>query len=335
MKTEMTYQEGKGRRGGRESMKRIILVLAIILMVLPFIGCGAGQSPQQSSKNTNQTPNSSSPLTSPSEGLSKSYLIQVSFISQQIQQATRIIAKSIANPDLSYIPEDVWSEVNKIKIITADFVTYAPTNGEQLQSLLVSGCQRYSWAMDYLKDAATGSVLDTDKIAEAISLMDSGNEYLTQASRLSLTNGEILSIELFSVASFITEEKARLKKQKPPLEFVEAWIQLNIISNPEARVVVRNVSNRTVDAYTLDIYCYDRFDTPVNDILHHSNQYPVIAQKTIGPGGTYGYNSYWTLHSHETTTKIHVVLVKVHFTDGDTWTPAHGQEVSIDGVLNE
>ena len=119
---------------------------------------------------------------------------------------------------------------------------------------------------------------------------------------------------------------------KPPLDLVKAWITFNAIDNPEARLVVKNVSKKTVDAYTVGIYCYDRYGKPVEHYLNDTHRFGGLSQTTIKPGATYGWNSYWTLHGYENTAKISVVLEDVHMTDGSTWTPKEGQRVAIEGV---
>lgn len=132
------------------------------------------------------------------------------------------------------------------------------------------------------------------------------------------------------------EEQIRAKEEarKPPLKLVKTYLRLNSISNPEAYIVVENVSKKTVDAYTVGFYCYDRYDKPVNHYLYNTNRYGGLSQNTIGPSKTFGYNNYWTLHGHENTAKIKAVLENVHMTDGTVWEPEYDQEVSIEGTLN-
>jgi len=122
------------------------------------------------------------------------------------------------------------------------------------------------------------------------------------------------------------------KIEQPPLKLLKALVTFNAIDNPEARVIVKNVSKKTVDAYDLGIYCFDRYGDPVNHYLYDTNRFGALSQNTIKPGQSFGSNSYWTLYGHENTAKIKVVLEKVHFTDGTTWIPAEGQEVFVEGV---
>ncbi|MBP2651621.1 MAG: hypothetical protein H6Q74_2446 [Firmicutes bacterium] len=120
-----------------------------------------------------------------------------------------------------------------------------------------------------------------------------------------------------------------------PLELVEAEVKLNDSGNPEARVVVKNISPKTVDAYMVGIFCYDRFGDKVKPYAQGSNRFSGINQRTVRPGQTFGDDYYWTLRGHENTTKIEVVLEKVHFTDGTMWIPKAGQRIAIKGALDQ
>jgi tetratricopeptide (TPR) repeat protein len=125
------------------------------------------------------------------------------------------------------------------------------------------------------------------------------------------------------------------EKIKPPLQLVKAMVTFNVISNPEASVVVKNVSKKTIDAYTIGIYCYDRYDQPVNHYLYDTNRFGGICQNTVKPGKSIGYDYLWTLYGHENTSKIEAVLEKVHMTDGTVWEPIEGQKVSIKGTSSK
>jgi tetratricopeptide (TPR) repeat protein len=108
-------------------------------------------------------------------------------------------------------------------------------------------------------------------------------------------------------------------KNKPPLEILKLGVTFNSIDNPEARLVVKNTSNKTIDAYEVKILTFDNYNEPVNHYLYDNNIFGAISQDIIKPGQTFGYDYYWTLHGYENTTKIKAVLVSVHFTDDSTW----------------
>lgn len=114
-------------------------------------------------------------------------------------------------------------------------------------------------------------------------------------------------------------EKYTELKNKPPLKVLKAWVTFNSIGNPEARVRVKNVSDKTIDAYTLAILTFNNFNKPVEHYLDETNVFGAIAQHTIKSGRTIGDNYYWTLFGHDNTTKIKAILKEVHFTDDTTW----------------
>lgn len=128
------------------------------------------------------------------------------------------------------------------------------------------------------------------------------------------------------------KQRAIEESIKPPLRLMKAMVTFNSIDNPEARVVVRNVSRKTVDAFTVGIYCYSRFGDPVNHYVDDTNKFGGMAQETIRPGQTIGADHGWTLYGHDNTAKIKAVLEKVHMTDGSVWKPKSGQEVAIWGT---
>lgn len=119
------------------------------------------------------------------------------------------------------------------------------------------------------------------------------------------------------------------KSSRSPAYFVAAGVTFNEIGNPEATVYLKNISSNTIDAYTVGIYCYNRFGNAVNHYTYNTNRCGGLSQNTINPDDT-DY-SIWTLYGHENTAKIKVVLEKVHFTNGKTWYPK-GKAISIEGV---
>lgn len=117
-----------------------------------------------------------------------------------------------------------------------------------------------------------------------------------------------------------------------PLSLKAAKVKFNSIGRPEAHLSVQNDGVQSVDAYTVDIQCYDRFDKPVN-YYGRSNRHiaPGISQTSINPGEV-GESS-WGLSGRSTTAKIKIVLTKVRMEDGTEWTPKKEEaEVSVVGV---
>lgn len=131
------------------------------------------------------------------------------------------------------------------------------------------------------------------------------------------------------------EEKRRQHEEaiKPPLQLIRGTMERNAINNPMAGVIVKNISDKIIDAYTVKIHCYNNYGDPVKQYGYDSNVYGGISQERIYPGREDGYNTFWTLYGHENTTKVEIVLVKVHCTDGTLWTPEAGQRVFVKANL--
>lgn len=126
-----------------------------------------------------------------------------------------------------------------------------------------------------------------------------------------------------------------VQSAKYPLALMSAEVSLNDGGKPEVRVIVKNISRKTIDAYTVGIYCFDRFGNQVKRNGFGSNRYAGINQSTVRPGETFGSDYFWTLHGQDNTAKIEVVLEKVHFTDDTVWLPQEGQKIAIKGVLDQ
>lgn len=103
-----------------------------------------------------------------------------------------------------------------------------------------------------------------------------------------------------------------------PLQIISVSRTLNSIDSPEVSISAQNISNKTIDAYTANFYCYDNFNRPVTDILSDNNVCEGICQEIIVPGGyTPQYN--WRLYPLVTTRKVIAVITEIHFTDNSTW----------------
>jgi hypothetical protein len=114
-----------------------------------------------------------------------------------------------------------------------------------------------------------------------------------------------------------------------PLELVSARLRYNVINQPTVSVTVKNKAAQNVVAYSVAIHCWDRFDKPVvHSMLRDDNVVRGISQRTIAPGRTEGKDSAWTLHMHDNTAKVKIVLTKVKLEDGTEWKPGK-EEVSI------
>jgi len=143
--------------------KQLFLFVLIVAICLMFFGCDAETT----------SPN---PITD--------YVALAQNTSYEISVSLQKIGNMIAQyPNITSFPASIWGQVKAVKDITAKMVgADAPVGLEQIHSSMVAGCERYSWAMDLLKEAAQGSTLNYSKVEEAISLMDSGKDYFVIAN---------------------------------------------------------------------------------------------------------------------------------------------------------
>lgn len=120
-------------------------------------------------------------------------------------------------------------------------------------------------------------------------------------------------------------EKERKEEYKEngykPLKLVDAYITYDIIYMPEVNLEVKNLTNKTIDAYEMELECYDTYDRPVREIITASNKFLGISQNNeLKP-----YRSQtdtWSLTWYENVTKVkNVKITSVHFTDGTVWRP--------------
>ncbi len=110
----------------------------------------------------------------------------------------------------------------------------------------------------------------------------------------------------------------KFKKMGSPLVITNAIVSFNSINNPEANITVINISNKIIDAFTVEIFCYNNFNQPVNHYLYRKNIFKGISQEEININEP--ISCFWDLFGHDNTTKIKVVLKKVHFKNNSTWT---------------
>lgn len=102
-----------------------------------------------------------------------------------------------------------------------------------------------------------------------------------------------------------------------PLAKVDFWVE-NEYGVPVACIKVKNVSTKPIDAFKVNIRCYNAYGEGVN--MFGSNLFRGIAQRdVIDVGQTMTLR--WNLYGFSSTKKISPKIYSVHFTDGTTWTP--------------
>ena len=91
----------------------------------------------------------------------------------------------------------------------------------------------------------------------------------------------------------------------------------NAIGNPEVDVEVRNISKKDIDAFDVSISCYDRYGKQVGK-YHTGSNIMIGSSNSIILSGDSDVST-WTLYGQELTSKVSVVLNKVHFRSGSTF----------------
>lgn len=153
--------------------------------------------------------------------------------------------------------------------------------------------------------------------------LDKLNRALNFATQLELQRIEEDNKKLYaekdSIENVLRNNDAWVKyeKLKSPIAFLSAFVTSNSIGNPEANIRFFSISNKIIDAFSVDIYCYDNFNRAVNHYLGRSNIVKGISQITREKG--FIDEASWDLFGHDNTTKIKVILRKIHFTDNTIW----------------
>lgn len=102
-----------------------------------------------------------------------------------------------------------------------------------------------------------------------------------------------------------------------PVKIIKYKLIQDEIGDPVIVITYKNESNKSIDALTFSVDCYDNFNEPVNKISG-GNTYTGIAQETLKPGKKTVDS--WTMYLFDNTTKVSTPeITKVHFTDGSTW----------------
>lgn len=141
----------------------------------------------------------------------------------------------------------------------------------------------------------------------------------------------ILAAENHRADSILQSKILLSKSRKIPLYLHAANVTLNSIGNPEANIIVANISNDTIDAYRVAIHCFNNFGEQVIHYSKGTNVFTGISQDKIYPSVVSDYPDTWTLYGLENTRKIKVYLISVHFTNGKTWTCPNRSWAVVEG----
>lgn len=141
----------------------------------------------------------------------------------------------------------------------------------------------------------------------------------------------ILAIQKHKSDSILQSKILLAKSRKIPLYLHAASVTLNSIGNPEASIIVANISYDTIDAYKIAIHCYNNFGEQVIHYSKGTNVFTGISQDQLYPSSVIDYPDTWTLYGHENTRKIKVYLINVHFTNGKTWMCPNSSWTMVEG----
>lgn len=130
------------------------------------------------------------------------------------------------------------------------------------------------------------------------------------------------------------EKKAHEEAIKPPVTLSRTIITPNVIGEPTLSLIMKNDSQKTINAFKLHIYAYDNYGKQVKQFGHGDDHFSAISQREIEPGGTTSSQYTWTLHGFDNGRKFKVQLYSIHFSDGTEWTAEKDQDVSIEGSFN-
>lgn len=120
------------------------------------------------------------------------------------------------------------------------------------------------------------------------------------------------------------------KKENPvPVKIEDGVIRPNIIDESTLALAVRNVSNKTIDAYRVKVECKNNYGDKVSGFGVKEDYYG-LSQETITPGNRNERGREWTLHGFDNATKFHVSVISVHFSDGSEWKPDSDNKAEID-----
>lgn len=113
----------------------------------------------------------------------------------------------------------------------------------------------------------------------------------------------------------------KLKEIGVPLFFLSVEVWHDDIGTPEVKIITKNICQKDVDAFTIEVHCYDNYNDPVNHYSTSTNIYKGVSQDILKAGKTVFLSDTWTLYGYDNTTKVKVYLIKVHFTDDTIWIP--------------
>lgn len=115
-----------------------------------------------------------------------------------------------------------------------------------------------------------------------------------------------------------------IEAARPPLEITATGINPNAIGVPELTIKVKNIKDARVEAFEIDVECFDKFGDPVT-WPGRGNVYKGISQNAINANEVTLCS--WDLHLHRNTADAKVWISRVKLSDGTVWEQSRADAV--------
>ena len=199
---------------------------------------------------------------------------------------------------------------------------------DALKQSIDNAKKEYGKLDDSLK-ARVGNYAQLEKVSEEIS------KYYVQKTQEAINNaiatdaGYDVAEKLYTAltaeeAKQITDynaftEKYEAYKNRPPIELVSYKLGKNSIGRPELYLKAKNITDKIIKEFSIDVYAYDADGIPVS--VHFGDYTHGYRYSNAVKAGEYTKsNSYWTLYGEYNSMKQLVIIVDdVEFFDGTTW----------------
>jgi hypothetical protein len=113
----------------------------------------------------------------------------------------------------------------------------------------------------------------------------------------------------------------------PPIVITGSGIHYNVIGLPELTIAVHNPRQIAVEAFEVDVECFDKFDEPVNS-PGKDNRFKGISQSKLLPNAT--TRAKWQLSLNQNTTRATLWVSRVKLSDGTIWTQTRQEAANTD-----
>ena len=119
------------------------------------------------------------------------------------------------------------------------------------------------------------------------------------------------------------------EKSMPPLVMTASGIHYNVIGIPELTIEFQNTRSAPVDAFEVEIECFDKFDEAVT-FPGKGNIFKGISQATVEPKEK--SRASWQLSLHRNTTKAKIWISRAKIGDGTIWTQTRDEAEKADNI---